>query len=129
MRKFTLGILSEAEVDIDDMHTQADCNSFLHEVLRHYAVEKALEERRNPDYPEILSRFYFGSETAGYGFHYVENQSEHSLFHTISYVECTGMEKLFNSDRRNNEYLCKLEPNSYKLLLYKRNALHAVIQY
>lgn len=71
--------------------------SFLKKCIKDYARTKVEKYRAKEEEPDIKAKHSLGDETAGYGFHYFQNDSKNdtTLVETIQYTKDEGIEFQF----------------------------------
>ena len=95
--------------------------NFLTECIKDYARSISAECRTPKDDPDIIMKHYLGDCTAGYGFHFYENNSKNrsTLAEKLTYTKQEGIKLLFKTNNKHSTFV-EVKPMSDHILLFKR---------
>ena len=95
--------------------------NFLSEWIKDYARSTVTEYRTSKDDPDIIMKHYLGERTAGYGFHFYENNSKNrsTLAEKLTYTKQVGIKLLFKTNSQQSTFV-EVRSMSDHILLFKR---------
>lgn len=97
--------------------------NFLKSCIKDFAKHKITDARTKEGDLDISAKHYLGELTAGYGFHYYQNESKigTTMIETVAYKTKEGIDFEFKCKDPKKFYV-ELKPDTDQLLLFKRNS-------